>query len=116
MTAKLMRHDMMKAVAAAGGLLVLGLLACAAPLDEKNSKLSGEWLYEGKKDEPCAIFQQGRVLLVVNENGDLATGRITAARRFIVLRGDGWEEGLVGELVGQGKAISWTNGTTWKRP
>ena len=116
MTAKLMSRDMMKAVAVAGGLLVLGYLACAASPDEKNTKLSGEWLYEGKKDEPCAIFQRGRVLLLVNENGDLATGRITETRKIFVIRGDGWEEGLVGELVGRGKAISWTNGTTWKRP
>ena len=115
MTEKLMRRDMVKAVAAAGGLLVLGSVARAAEPD-KNRKLPGEWLYEGKEDQPCAIFQQGRVFLLVNENGELATGRITDAKRFVVLKGDGWEEGLVGELAKAGKAISWANGTTWKRP
>ena len=115
MTEKLLRRDMVKAVAAAGGLLVLGRVACAAEPD-KDGKLPGEWLYEGKAGQFCAIFQQGRFLLLVNENGELATGRITDAKRFVVLKGDGWEEGLVGELAKEGKAISWANGTTWKRP
>jgi hypothetical protein len=115
MPEKLMRRNMMKAAAAAGGLLVLGRVACAAEPD-KDSKLPGEWLYEGKEDQPCAIFQQGRVLLLVNENGEWATGRITEAKKFVVLKGDGWEEGLVGEVAEKGKAISWSNGTTWKQP
>src|SRR5262249_47567201 len=108
-------REMMKAVAAAGGLLVLGSGAGAAVLG-KDSKLPGEWLYEGKEDQPCAIFQHGRVLLLVNENGELATGRVTEAKKFVVLKGDGWEEGLIGELVEKEKSISWANGTTWQRP
>jgi hypothetical protein len=114
MTEKLKRRDVVKAVAAAGGLLALGGLAGAAEPDKKI-KLPGEWLYDGKEDQPCAIFQHGRVLLLVNEDGELATGRITEAKKFVILKGD-WEEGLVGELVEKGKAISWGNGTTWKRP
>ena len=114
MTEKLKRRDVVKAVAAAGGLLALGGLAGAAEPDKKIS-WPGEWLYEGKEDQPCAIFQQGRVLLLVNEEGELATGRITEARKLVVLKGD-WEVGLVGELAKDGKAISWLNGTTWKRP
>src|SRR5262249_48358054 len=119
MTKNLMRRDTVKAVAVAGGLLVLllvlGRVASASDPD-KDSKLAGDWLYEGKADQPCAIFQQGRVLLLVNENGALATGRITETNKFVVLKGDGWEEGLVGELAEKGKAINWANGTTWKRP
>ena len=115
MTEKLKRRDVLKAVVAAGALLALGGLAGAAERD-KRIKLPGEWLYDGKEDQPCAIFQQGRVLLLVNENGELATGRITEAEKFAVLKGDDWEEGLVGELGQDGKAISWANGTTWKRP
>ena len=114
MTEKLKRRDVVKAVAAAGGLLALGGLAGAAEPDKKIM-LPGEWLYDGKEDQPCAIFQQGRVLLLVNEEGDLATARITEAAKFVVLKGD-WEEGLVGELAKDGKAIGWANGTTWKRP
>ena len=113
MTEKLKRRDVVKAVAAAGGLLALGDLAGAAE-PAKKINLSGEWLYDGKEDQPCAIFQQGRVLLLVNEEGEWATGRITEANKLVVLKG--WEEGLVGELAKDGKAINWSNGTTWKRP
>jgi hypothetical protein len=103
------RRDAFKAVAAGGGLLLLGGAAAAGP---KNN-LAGEWFYEGRQDEPCAIFQHGRVLLLVNERGELATARMTEARKFTV---KGWEEGLTGELVKDGKEIAWSNGTAWKRP
>jgi hypothetical protein len=115
MNGKLKRRDVVKAVAAAGGLLVLGGAAAAAEPDRDGTP-AGPWLNEGKEDEPCAIFQQGRVLLLVNENGDLATARMTEAKKFVTLKGEGWEEGLVGELTEKGKAIAWTNGSTWKRP
>ena len=113
MTAKLRRRDLVKTVAAAGGLLALGRVASAAEPD-KASKLPGEWLYDGKEDQPCAIFQHGRILLLVNEEGEFATARLTEAKKFVVLKG--WEEGLTGELDDKGKAIAWSNGTTWKRP
>jgi hypothetical protein len=113
MTEKLKRRDVVKAVAAAGGLLALGGLAGAAEPDKKT-ELPGEWLYDGKEDQPCAIFRQGRVLLLVNEDGEWATGRVSEAEKFVVLKG--WEEGLVGEVAKDGKAINWSNGTTWKRP
>jgi hypothetical protein len=112
MTEKLRRRDLVKTVATAGGLLVLGSFASAAKPD-KTSKLPGEWLYDGKEDQPCAIFQQGRILLLVNEEGDFATARLTEAKKFAV---KGWEEGLTGELADKGKVITWSNGTTWKRP
>jgi hypothetical protein len=67
MTENLWRRDLMKTVATAGGLLVLGSVASAAEPD-KTSKLPGEWLYDGKEDQR---------------------------------RG--------------GKAIAWSNGTSWKR-
>jgi hypothetical protein len=111
MTENLRRRDLMKTVATAGGLLVLGSVASAAEPD-KTSKLPGEWLYDGKEDQPCAIFQHGRVLLLVNEEGDFATARLTEAKKFVVR---GWEEGLVGEVDDKGKAIAWSNGTSWKR-
>jgi RNA polymerase sigma factor (sigma-70 family) len=113
---KVRRRDLVKTVAGAGGLLAPGNVAPADEAD-KTGKLPGEWLYDGKQDRPCAIFQHGRVLLLVNEEGELATARLTGARKFVVLKGYGWgEEGLVGELDENGKAISWSNGTTWKRP
>jgi hypothetical protein len=115
MTEKLIRRDIVKAVAAAGSLLLLGKVARAAD-EGQNSKLPGEWLYEGQENQPCAIFQQGPVLLLVNESGDFATGRLTEAKEFVVSKGEGWEEGLVGKIVNTGKTIEWTNGTTWQRP
>jgi hypothetical protein len=76
MNEKLKRRDVVKAVAAAGGPLVLGGVASAGEPD-KNTMLSGEWLNEINKDQPCGIIEQGRVLLLVNEKGDLASGRMT---------------------------------------
>src|SRR5215831_4421353 len=109
MTGKLRRRDLVKTLAAAGGVLALCRVASAAEPD-KASKLPGEWLYDGKEDQPCAIFQHGRILLLVNEEGELATARLTEARKFVVLRGyGGWgEEGLVGKLDKKGKTISWS--------
>jgi hypothetical protein len=120
MNQKPKRRDAIKAVAAAGGLLVLGGVASAAEPDPK-SKPAGEWLNEGREAEPCAIFQQGRILLLVNEAGQLATARMTEAKKFVTVKGllvngEGWEEGLVGEITDEGKAITWANGSTWKRP
>jgi len=115
MTAKVKRRDLIASLAAAGGLLALGGTAGATEPD-KNDKLAGEWLMEGRNDEPCAVFQQGRVLLLVNERGDFATAMMTEAKKFTV-KSDikGWEEGLSGELVEEGKQITWLNGTVWKR-
>jgi hypothetical protein len=84
----------------------------STPPVKEASKWPGEWLLEGKEDQPCAIFQQGRVLLLVNERGEFTTGNITAENKIVTR----WEDGLVGELDEKGKTISWGNGTTWKRP
>jgi hypothetical protein len=107
-----------------GGVLLLASLTPAtaqSPAKQKDlskppakeaSKWPGEWLFEGKEDEPCAIFQQGRVLLLVNEEGELTTGKITGENKIVAQ----WEGGLVGELDATGKTISWGNGSAWKRP
>jgi hypothetical protein len=115
MNAKLKRRDLVKSLAAAGGLLALGSVATASGPAEPDQKINpaGEWLMEGRKDEPCAVFQQGRVMLLVNERGEFATALMTEGKQFTV---KGWEDGLVGELVKEGKEIAWTNGSTWKRP
>jgi RNA polymerase sigma factor (sigma-70 family) len=79
-----------------------------------DSNWVGEWLREGDADRPCAIFQKGRVLLLVNEDGEFATGKIIEANKITTRWSQ--EDGLIGELVDKGKTISWANGTTWKRP
>jgi hypothetical protein len=108
-----------------GGALILASLAPATaqtptkekdpskPPTKKASKWPGEWLFDGKEDQPCAIFQQGRVLLLVNESGELATGKITGETKIVTRWG---ENELAGELDEKGKTISWGNDTTWKRP
>ncbi len=114
MTEKLRRRDVLKAAAGVGGLLARGSVAAvAAPAPDRSSNPAGEWLNEGRKDEPCAIFQQGRVLLLVNEHGDFATARMTEAKKFTV---KGWEDGLAGEVAKEGKEIAFANGSIWKRP
>jgi hypothetical protein len=110
MANKLKRRSAIKAAAVAGGLFLLGGAAGPAEPEQKN-KLAGEWLNEGREDEPCAIFQHGRVLLVVNEQGDFTTSRMTEAKKFTA---KGWGD-LVGELTKEGKEIAWANGSTWKR-
>ena len=42
---------------------------------DKAGKLAGEWFYDSKVDQPCAISQHGRVLLLVNEEGELLEAR-----------------------------------------
>jgi hypothetical protein len=115
MSEKLKRREMVKAVAAMGGLLALGGVASAAE-PERNAELAGEWLKEGKRDEPCAIFQQGRVLLLVNEKGELATGRMTGPRKLATVSGWGRDEPFAGEIGNRGNAITWANDSVWKRP
>jgi hypothetical protein len=80
---------------------------------KQASKWAGEWLFDGKEDQLCAICQQGRVLLLVNERGEMVTGKIMGENKLTW----GWgENALVGELKDEGKTISWGNDTTWKRP
>jgi hypothetical protein len=105
------RRGMVKTLAATAGLVALGSVATAAE-PAQTDKLAGEWLMEGRKEEPCGVFQQGRVLLLVNERGELATGQIAEANKFTV---KGWDDGLVGEVTEKGKKMAWSNGTAWQR-
>jgi hypothetical protein len=108
---KLDRRAAAKAVAAAGGLFALGGAASAAQKDAPG--WAGEWFNGGKLDQPCAIFQHGRVLLLVNERGDLASAHLTEADKVSILQG--WEPGYTGTLGDRGKTIAWKGGAEWKR-
>jgi hypothetical protein len=112
MNEKLSRRDAAKAVAAAGGLLVRGNLASADQPAQPRT-LAGEWFNRGKLEEPCAIFQHGVILLLINEKGDIATGRMTGDNKFEILKG--WEDGVVGRIMERGKVIAWKGGGSWKR-
>jgi len=110
MSKNIKRREMFTKVAiAAGGLLALksGASVIGAP---HIQSFAGSWLYQG---QPCAIFQQGLVLLVVNDGGSLATAQITGPNTFIIAGGAGWDSGLVAELVNHGKRINWSNNTVW---
>jgi hypothetical protein len=99
-------------VAAAGGLLLLTGLGSAAEAEDAGT-LSGEWFNSGKLDQPCAIFQQGRVLLLINEKGDMAVAHMTEATGFTVIKG--WGDGVAGRILERGKVIAWKSGGHWKR-
>jgi hypothetical protein len=94
-------------------MLLLGGLASADEPEERTT-LTGEWFNGGKLDQPCAVFQQGRVLLLINEKGDIASGQMTEANQFTVVKG--WDAGgLVGRIVERGKVIAWAGGGNWKK-
>ena len=98
---------------AAGAALLLGGAATAQPPMKVDDTLAGEWFNNGKLDQPCAIWQQGRVLLLINEKGDIATGHFTEANAFSIVKG--WEGDLTGRVGDRGKTILWKGGGNWKR-
>ena len=106
------RRDAVKTMAAAGGLLLLAGSASADQPEDSNT-LAGEWFNRGKLDQPCAVFQYGRVLILINEKGDLATGQFTEANQFTVLKG--WGKEVVGQVQDRGQVIGWKGGGNWKR-
>jgi hypothetical protein len=111
MSEDLDRRGAVRALAAAGGLLLLSGPASAGGPEERAT-LAGEWFNDGKLDQPCGVFQQGRVLLLINEKGDIASGLMTEANEFTV---KGWADGVVGRIVERGRVIAWKGGGNWKR-
>jgi hypothetical protein len=88
--------------------LVQSLRALAGNPEEP--RLTGIWL--GNQNRPCGILKQGSFLLLVNEGGGAAIGKLTDANHLIV---HSWGD-LVGELPKGGRTIAWKNGAIWKRP
>jgi hypothetical protein len=80
-----------------------------------TNHLAGRWFREGRPQEPCTIFQQGSALILVNEFGSFATGRVVDAQTFVVIKGDGWDSGLQAVVLDGGYTIAWGNGTFWRR-
>ena len=79
------------------------------------ASVSGEWLLAGDPKQPCAITRNGEVLILVNERGDIATGRMTGETTLQVIKGDNWEPGVTAELKDSGKSLAWRDGSVWKR-
>lgn len=105
------RHPFTAIKAAIFAVFLLGLTTLSHAASPRISP-AGSWLIY---DKPCAIFQQGAILLVVNEKGDLATAILDDAKTFTIKSGDEWDIGLVGKLVDGGRTIQWANGTFWTR-
>jgi hypothetical protein len=90
-------------------------LSNAKQSESASVSIGGEWLMGGDAKQPCAINRQGDVLILVNERGDLATGRMTSETALVILKGDHWETGLTAELKDGGKSLVWRDGSVWKR-
>lgn len=82
------------------------------PTMASTYEVEGEWYF---RQQPCAIFRQGHILLVVNENGALATAKMTGPTTFRIFQGIGWQSGLEAELSQDGNTINWCNSTSWQR-
>ena len=107
-------------IALAGAVVGLPLVAPTAAVGQGAGKAekdlwAGEWLAEGDAGTPCAVFRHGRVLLVVNDIGSIGSARLVEAKKIRILKGDGWDAGLTGELHDESQTIIWSNGTKWKR-
>jgi hypothetical protein len=105
------RRNLLKA-----SVVTTSALAASSSLAPANAgngrRFDGGWSNQG---QPCAIFKEGSMLLVVNEVGSLGTAKITGPGQFVTLGGSGWEAGLVGTLTNTGTQISWSNGSVWSR-
>jgi hypothetical protein len=97
------------ALIAAGGLLAAKGMAAETEKTKVITSFAGNWLYEG---QPCAIFQQGSILLVVNESGALATAHVTGRDSFVIWSGSGWDSGLVARLA-ENTRLEWSNNSVW---
>ena len=107
------RRDAIKAAIAGGGLLALrSANAETGASAVKVLPLAGNWQCQG---QPCAIFQQGSILLVVDGKGSLGTARMTDDRKFVILTGTGWVLGLEGTVADDNKTINWSNDSLWMR-
>lgn len=105
------RRTALKTVAlAAGALFSIEAFALdAKPPKLRTRPIPGSWTFSGRA---CAIFQQGPILLLVNEVGKLATGRITGPDTFQIVSGEGWGR-VTGQFVDRDKRIKWSDGAYW---
>jgi hypothetical protein len=56
------------------------------------------------------------MLIIMNEKGEIATGRFLNYQQFTTLSSPGgWPPGLVGDISPDLRTIAWRNGTMWAR-
>lgn len=105
------RREAIKTIAAAGGLLMIGNLSFAGN-QNKDEQLANGWSYQG---QPCVIYQQGQILLLINERGSVGSAIWVDDGAFVVLGGDGWDAGLTAQVTDRKRTINWSNNTVWTR-
>lgn len=72
----------------------------------------GEWVNLANNGV-CGVFQAGSVLMMVNENGDMATAQIQGNRLVVV---QGWNvRNLAGQIAGNAQIIQFNNGSQWRK-
>lgn len=83
--------------------------------------INGAWFARGDINRPCAVFQAGAVLLLINDKGSLAKGRFTDPRHpnvFTLDESPEWDAraGAVhGAVSDDGRRIDWPGGGCWMR-
>lgn len=97
------------------GFITVERSVCAATKAKPTPHLTleGEWLAEDGR--LCALFKQGRVLLVVNPLGSIGVAHLTKTNDMLVVGCVGWDVGLLGKISRDGKRIEWSNSTAWLR-
>jgi hypothetical protein len=102
-------------LALAGGGLAAALApegVAAAQIGQGTPIVHGQWMNLAN-NAMCGIFQAGAVLILVNENGDMATGQLQG-RRLHVMRG--WNvNNLTGLVTGNAQNLHFSNGSQWQK-
>jgi hypothetical protein len=104
------------------GLASVGIAAAVASEDTAEAQFGqglaaapavhGDWLNVANNGI-CGILQAGAVLLLVNENGDMATAQIQG-NRVSVMRG--WNAvNLVGLITNNARVLRFNNGSEWQK-
>src|SRR5262245_26589221 len=86
--------------------------AAAAQLGQGTPVVHGEW-FNTANNAVCGIVQAGSMVILINENGDTATG-LFQGLRLSVMRG--WNvNGLTGVVLGNGQVLRFSNGSQWQK-
>lgn len=74
--------------------------------------VQGEWV-NLTNNRPCGVFQAGSILMMVNENGSMATAYLQGNRLSIM---QGWNaNNLAGQITNNAQLIRFNNGSEWRR-
>jgi len=79
--------------------------------EERLTDLTDIWFFEGRKRDPCAVIQEGRKLLILNEKMEKSRGELLDAGEVVA---SDWR-GLTGTLGEGSSVIVWKNGDKWFR-